>query len=271
MGSQNWTWLIDFHFHACMLSLQLCLTLCDPMSYNPPGFSVHGILQARILEWDLQGIFLTQGLNLHLLYLLLWQAGSLPVAPPGKPVSITKPAEVLLSWKGQTGSSLEEPLERPLPLNDRRLQFSFPYSIPKMEGLVSSSFSPSFWEDPEAQTGKDKKWLPESGGVRVAKHSMSQRAPLTPQMGGQWVEELGHGALEGICAKEPHLPFPFPVDWLTSQSNMWRSGRRRGGRLRKSQIWWIHLWSPELNIKSFCFFGKLPRNCAELVAVLWLW
>ena len=32
-------------------SLQLCLTLCDPMDYNPPGSSVHGILQARILEW----------------------------------------------------------------------------------------------------------------------------------------------------------------------------------------------------------------------------
>ena len=31
--------------------LQLCLTLCDPMDYNIPGSSVHGILQARILEW----------------------------------------------------------------------------------------------------------------------------------------------------------------------------------------------------------------------------
>ena len=31
-------------------SLQLCLTLCDPMDCSPPGFSVHGILQARILE-----------------------------------------------------------------------------------------------------------------------------------------------------------------------------------------------------------------------------
>ena len=31
--------------------LQLCLTFCDPMDCNPPGFSVHGILQARILEW----------------------------------------------------------------------------------------------------------------------------------------------------------------------------------------------------------------------------
>ena len=28
----------------------MCLTLCDPMDYNPPGSSVHGILQAR-LEW----------------------------------------------------------------------------------------------------------------------------------------------------------------------------------------------------------------------------
>ena len=30
---------------------QLCSTLCDPMDCSPPGFSVHEILQARILEW----------------------------------------------------------------------------------------------------------------------------------------------------------------------------------------------------------------------------
>ena len=30
---------------------QSCPTLCDPMDYNLPGFSVHGILQARILKW----------------------------------------------------------------------------------------------------------------------------------------------------------------------------------------------------------------------------
>ena len=28
-----------------------CPTLCNPMDYSPPGSSVHGILQARILEW----------------------------------------------------------------------------------------------------------------------------------------------------------------------------------------------------------------------------
>ena len=32
-------------------SLQLCPTLCNPMDCSPPGSSVHGILQARILEW----------------------------------------------------------------------------------------------------------------------------------------------------------------------------------------------------------------------------
>ena len=31
--------------------LQSCLTLRDSMDYSPPGSSVHGILQARILEW----------------------------------------------------------------------------------------------------------------------------------------------------------------------------------------------------------------------------
>ena len=30
---------------------QSCPTLCDPMDCNLPGFSVHGIFQARVLEW----------------------------------------------------------------------------------------------------------------------------------------------------------------------------------------------------------------------------
>ena len=36
----------------------------------------------------LQEIFLTQGSNLSLLYLLPWQVGSLQLAPPGKPIHI---------------------------------------------------------------------------------------------------------------------------------------------------------------------------------------
>ena len=30
---------------------QSCLTLCDPIDGSPPGSSVHGIFQARVLEW----------------------------------------------------------------------------------------------------------------------------------------------------------------------------------------------------------------------------
>ena len=41
-----------FIFKCCAWSLsRLCLTLCDLMDCGPPDFSVHGILQTRILEW----------------------------------------------------------------------------------------------------------------------------------------------------------------------------------------------------------------------------
>ena len=30
---------------------QSCLTLSDPMDFSPPGYSIHGIFQARVLEW----------------------------------------------------------------------------------------------------------------------------------------------------------------------------------------------------------------------------
>ena len=63
-----------------LLCAQSCLTLCDPMDCTPPGSSVHGILQARILEWIaisfFRGIFPTQGLNPCLLGLLHWLESS---------------------------------------------------------------------------------------------------------------------------------------------------------------------------------------------------
>ena len=36
--------------NSCVCAL-LCLTLCDPTDCSPPGFSIHGIFLARILEW----------------------------------------------------------------------------------------------------------------------------------------------------------------------------------------------------------------------------
>ena len=81
------------HVWACTHAklLQLCLTLFDPMDCILSDFSVHGILQPRILKWGAisysRGIFLTQWSNLHLLH---WQADSL-ILPPGKhDISIRK-------------------------------------------------------------------------------------------------------------------------------------------------------------------------------------
>ena len=73
----------------CAKSLHLCLTLCDPMDCSPPGSSVHGILQARILEWiamfSSRGSSQSRGGIQVSLCHLCWQAGSLP---PGKPLQL---------------------------------------------------------------------------------------------------------------------------------------------------------------------------------------
>ena len=48
--------------------IQSCQTLCNPMDCSPPDSSIHGIFQARVLEWVAisfsRGIFLMQGSNL---------------------------------------------------------------------------------------------------------------------------------------------------------------------------------------------------------------
>ena len=63
---------------------QSCSTLCDPMDCSAPGSSAHGIFQPRILAWvasfSSRGSSPRQGSNLHLLQLLLWQVGSLPLS-----------------------------------------------------------------------------------------------------------------------------------------------------------------------------------------------
>ena len=76
-----------------MLVAQSCLTLCDPMDCNPLGSSVHGILQARILEAipfsrDLPNPGIEHGS-------LALQADSLPSEPPGKPITTRPPGNSL--------------------------------------------------------------------------------------------------------------------------------------------------------------------------------
>ena len=67
---------------------QSCPTLCDPMECSPPGFSVLGISQARILEWG--AISSSRGSSRPRDRTCVscspaLQAGSLPIEPSGKP------------------------------------------------------------------------------------------------------------------------------------------------------------------------------------------
>ena len=90
VGGEGKKHRVLFHFKATgtfvqMLVTQSCPTLCDPIDYRPPGSSVHGIRQARILEWV--AISFSGGLpkpGIKHCFLTL-QADSLPTEPPGKP------------------------------------------------------------------------------------------------------------------------------------------------------------------------------------------
>ena len=110
------------------LVAQSCPTLCDPMDGSPPG---------SLCPWEspgkntgvgchtlLQGLFLTQGSNPHLLYLLHWQTCSLLLAPPGKPESV-------VSWTETTTvpfvSTNSTPVNQDCSATSTNCIFYFPY------------------------------------------------------------------------------------------------------------------------------------------------
>ena len=70
-----------------VLSHFSCVQLWDPRNWSPPGSSVHGILQARILEWVAMpsSRASSRPRDQTCICVLHWQVGSLPLAPPGKP------------------------------------------------------------------------------------------------------------------------------------------------------------------------------------------
>ena len=51
LGTFSKTNLSQIQAAAAAKSLQSCPTLCDPIDCSLPGSSVHGIFQARVLEW----------------------------------------------------------------------------------------------------------------------------------------------------------------------------------------------------------------------------
>ena len=91
---------------------QLCSALCDPMDCSPPGSSVHGILQARILEWvafPSPGDLPDPGIKPRSPAL---QAESLPSEPPGKPIYVyTHISTWKWKWKVLSRFRLCDPMD----------------------------------------------------------------------------------------------------------------------------------------------------------------
>ena len=90
MNTDLHKFLVYVFFLTTCMHAESCLTLCDPMDCSPPGSSVHGILQARILEWaaisSSRGSFQPRD-RMCLLCLLHWQANSLPLSHLGIPTT----------------------------------------------------------------------------------------------------------------------------------------------------------------------------------------
>ena len=111
------------YVRARVLSFQLYLTLCNTMPCSPPGSSVHGILQARILVWVAMPS--TKGSSLP------WDptpspvspasaGGFLPLAPPGKPLMALHTCKCCLWFK--TSHLIVCPLTCPTEYEQTSLQ-----------------------------------------------------------------------------------------------------------------------------------------------------
>ena len=98
--------------HVCSVP-QLCPTLHDPLDCRPPGSSVCGISQARILEWVgipfFRGTFLTQGSNPCLARLLQRQADSLPLSHLGS--LVCPPKALKWVWEAAEATLVHSPHE----------------------------------------------------------------------------------------------------------------------------------------------------------------
>ena len=96
---------------------QSCLTLCDPRDCSPPGSSVHGIVQARVLEWV--AISSSRGPSPprdRTWVSCIGRAGSVPLVPAGEAPLVPLPgikarclalgAQGLSYWTTREGSSI---------------------------------------------------------------------------------------------------------------------------------------------------------------------
>ena len=131
---------------TCAKLLQSCLILCDPMDCIPPGSSVHGILQARTVEWV--AISYSRGCSLprdwaHVSMSPALQVCFLPLAPLGKP-------QLLLSCSNKScirGTCSSWQLSKHFSSNSKRKSINLCINIcHRREGWLEDRRMPSLTE-----------------------------------------------------------------------------------------------------------------------------
>ena len=105
---------------TCNQLLQLCPTLCNPKDCSSAGFSAHGILQARRLEWVAmpfsRASLLPKDQTCVSYSLLQWQSSYLTLVPPGKPkvrMSVTQSCPTLCDFLDCSPPGSSDPWNSP--------------------------------------------------------------------------------------------------------------------------------------------------------------
>ena len=102
-------WGLGSHLRVCAQLLQSCVTLCGPMDCSPPGFSVHGILQARVLEWVAMPSSRGSSQLRDLAQVSCIAGGFFTTEPPGKPLlSLSVSLSSFQTCYGDSQSILKE-------------------------------------------------------------------------------------------------------------------------------------------------------------------
>ena len=100
----------DIMIHVLCSVTQSCPALCDPMDYSPPGSSVHGISQARMLEWvaisSSRGSFRTRDWTCVSCVSCIGRWILLPVRHRGSPIKCLIQDHVVSGWLRTTMSWL---------------------------------------------------------------------------------------------------------------------------------------------------------------------
>ena len=194
---------------------QSCPTPYDPMDCSPPGSFVHGISPGKNTGVGcralLQGIFSTQGSNLHLLCLLHWQVSSSPLAPPGRRNASLLTAKCQPPWDhGQC-------LEIMVPLDV--LQTKRPSTFSSSPGDVLPGILP---ETSTATTSLIPTFLRLVLSHFKVDSTALQDWPDLNREGGPWLFGSAHvtaciSQLSGTAKSSQPSPTNFPIKWTLAK------------------------------------------------------